>query len=121
MYLIYNKGLNKDILNAIKNREYSHAQLISIYQEIYHSKSNKNKGMRNAMVAFAICVVFILCASMMKNSSSKMPFLMLITFVIVFFIVFAYIKINLVNKSKRQFMNALQKGYPELIDEFTSI
>ena len=121
MYIMYNKGLHKELLNEIRNRKLTHEQLMSIYQDVCQRKANKNKGMRNAMFAFLMCAIFILCLGMLQSSDSKMGILMLITFVIVFLIVFVYIKLNFVNKTKRQFMSALEEGYPEFMDEFNTL
>lgn len=118
MNIIYNKGLKKELLNAIKSRQYTREQLISMYQELNKRQSNKNSGMRNAMLAFAVCAVFVLGASVMNSPDMMMIIFPLLACIVVFIVAFSYLKINFVNKAKRQFMDALEIGYPELVEEF---
>lgn len=116
--LVYNKGLSKEVLNAIKNREYTKEELVSISQELNLKKSNKNKGMRSAMIIFALCAIFVLGTAFMTVPNSRLLFLTLIGFAVIFIVTFIFLKINFVNKAKRQFINALQTAYPEFKYEF---
>ncbi|MEG2270435.1 MAG: hypothetical protein RSC27_03845 [Bacilli bacterium] len=64
---------------------------------------------------------FILLLSMMCpiNTDGILP--IVIASLNVFIVAFVFIKINIVNKSKRLFTRAIKKGYPELEKEFKSI
>ncbi|MEG0155929.1 MAG: hypothetical protein RR678_11225 [Lachnospiraceae bacterium] len=120
-WFVYNKGLDKGVLNSIRNREYSQKQLVAMFQELNNKKNKRNKGVMVAMVAFALCATFVLMTSMMNPANTAGIIPTVIAILVVFVIAFCFIKVNMVNKAKNQFMNALKKGYPELVGQFESL
>ncbi|MEG0361484.1 MAG: hypothetical protein RR602_07615 [Longicatena sp.] len=121
MWFIYNKGLKKEVLDSIKNRKYSYEQLVSMFKEINNKWETKNKGISTAMIGFGLCAIFVLATSVMNSINTVGMLPVVIAILVVFIIAFSFVKINFVNKAKRQFINAIKKGYPELVKDFESI
>ncbi|MEG0022489.1 MAG: hypothetical protein RR745_06475 [Bacilli bacterium] len=121
MWFIYNKGLKKEVLDSIKNREYSHEQLVSMFQELNQKWEIRKKGISTAMIIYGLCTTFVLATNIMNPVNTGGILLIVIASLNIFIIAFVFIKINIVNKSKRQFTSAIKKGYPELEKEFEFI
>lgn len=128
IFFVYNTGLNKEVINKIQNHQYSNDELKYIYEEILKTNKKRNQGLKIAMISLGVCFLMMAISffyKMIKYSSSgiSMKFVspLFILAIPCLLLVLLYAKYNLVEKSKRQFMNALKQGYPELTKQFENI
>lgn len=117
--IIYNKGLPKEVIHNIENKNYSTDELLEIHQRIKKSYTNKTNGFSMAIVAVIICAVFVIVLGMMNlekgTSTFFVPFVGIILCVT---IAVVFVRKNIVDKSKNQFIKAVAKGYPEMAGKF---
>ena len=114
--LIYNKGLSKELLNNIENGKFSTEEIFKFYHEILKQNAQKKKGFNLAAMMFGICAIFVIFIGMSASSGGSI-FIGFIAIIIVGAIALGYIKVNFVEKAKKQFVNAVHKGYPELVEK----
>lgn len=126
-YFVYNQGLKKEVINKIQNHQYSNDELKYIYEEILRTNKKRNQGLKIAMILLFCCFLMMVISSfykMFKSLSSgehmSISFLFILAIPCLSLVVL-YAKYNLVEKSKRQFMSALEIGYPELKEQFSNI
>lgn len=113
------KSLNKDIRKAIKNREYTHEQLVLIHKDVSKNQSNDNKGLQRAIIVVLFSFIFMTIISFIKMADRNPRFfIMRVLSILILVALIGFMKINFVNKPKRQFLKAIKIGYPEYYDEF---
>lgn len=115
----FGKSLNKDIRKAIKNREYTHEQLVLINKEVSKNQLNDNKGLHTAITValFTFILMRVLSFSKVSNKDPMLSVMSILPVLVIVALIF-FMKINFVDKPKRQFLKAVKRGYPEYYDEF---
>lgn len=117
--IIYNRGLTKEVKMNIENRKYTVEEVSSIYKEISISSSNRNTGFKRVIAILIVLSIFFILVPMLSSPSNATIFILMICIVLIVFAML-YVQLNIVNKTKKQFIKAVEKGYPELLDQFTS-
>lgn len=113
------KSLNDDIRKAIKNREYTHEQLVLIYKDVSKNQFNDNKGLQRAITVVLFIFILMPILSFIKTPNKDLMLLIMkIIPILIMVALIAFMKINFVDKPKRQFLKAVKIGYPEYYDEF---
>lgn len=113
------KSLDKDIRKAIENREYTHEQLVLINKKLSNNQSNDNKGLYTAIIVALFSFILMPTLSFIKLQNREPRFfIMRVLPILVIVALIVFMKINFVNKPKRQFLKAIKIGYPEYYDEF---
>lgn len=121
MYIgfIFNKGLPKELLKKIENREYTDEELRRLYATLKHKNATRAKGFSAALSIAIVCFAFISVLTMMNrpNSQGASVWSVFITGAILV-LCMVFVKFNFRDKEKRQFMKAVKKGYPEMAERF---
>lgn len=117
--IVYNKGLPKEVLHNIELRNYSEDELFEIHQQIKESYTNKKNGFSLAAVLVIACAFFVILLGIMGSEQGSLtviaPFGGVVFAVIV---AITFLRKNIVNKSKNQFIRTVEKSYPELAGKF---
>ena len=122
MYLFTSKGLDKEIKLNIKNRKYSMEELNQIYEATLPDKQEaKSAFIFNAVVTFLTLGYIMLRAikDIEFDEDDVLYFCITLGIMAICFIfclaVFYYCFFK---RNRKQFLKALKKGYPELINKF---
>lgn len=115
----YNKGLPQEILKAIEGKQYSVEELIVLHGKIKQDYANKAKGYARALVAMLLCAGLVLFLGLLSPSTNPtVSWILALAFAGILLVVATFLKRNWRDKCKRQFVRAVQKGYPELAGDF---
>ena len=115
---IYNRGLSKEKLKKIENREYTQEQIEYIYHFLYDHYQLKRKAWLKVIIMMIVIVLGIGLLGFINSKAKMMVYggSVLATGIICF-LVCIYAKINMVDKEIRQFYKALKTGYPEMAEK----
>lgn len=114
--LLLNEGLQKEVKSNILNKAYNSDELNEIYNSIIFTQ----KTSKGAFIIDAL-ILFLVLAYITYQMSSGFEDLILATIVIAsisYIICLLFIGYSLFKRTEKQFLKAIKKAYPELINEF---
>lgn len=107
-------GLKRSVRKALKEGAYSEDEVYLIYHEILDSYRSQCKGFRMACLVVLGVFVILVALSFQKMMDNRLLLGFFAGTILVVFILLAFVKGLYIDRSKRQFLNAVKKGYPQL-------
>lgn len=111
VHFFIRKALDKNFVNAIKNRSLSTEQLDHYYEQLINEKKSAPVEFIIACVAIIVGFYFLTGGLLDGFSDYLKAFLIISPAFLLLFYDYFYLRIN-------QFKSAVKKGYPELKDRY---
>ena len=105
-------------LKSIKSGGYTKEELDIICKIVKDDYTRYKKGFKVAVVVAFFTVSLILFLGFYKGLPGTVLIDCLILFIVVYTLIFILIYVQKVNKIRKTFLKAVQKGYPELYNEY---
>ena len=116
MLFVYGKNLDKNIRSDISNRVYSEEDLNKIYQKLNDEKTIHKDDFK--IDAVTVLIAFGLLGYTMVKDDSELLDSAICVCSIGYVICMAILYRSLFKKRKKQFLKAVKKGYPELVEKY---
>lgn len=123
MATIYiNRGLRKDIRKGIEQRLYKQEEIQHLHEVLLKEYRNRKVGLKRAVIIIGsiFLIMFLLTAFTGPKNGMDLTTLF-ITFgvlAVMLVIIFFFLRHNMVELNKKQFLRSLEIGYPELLNRF---
>ena len=105
-------------LKSIKSGGYTKEELDIICKIVKDDYTRYKKGFKVAVVVALFTVSLIVFLGVDKGLPGTVLIDCLILFIVVYTLIFILIYVQKVNKIRKTFLKAVQKGYPELYNEY---
>lgn len=112
-------SLKKVIRNKIKLSEYSVEELSQLYNRVKLENSNNKKGYKRLVYCTLLISFLLTILSIEKLFSNSAVFNSIVLVYFVLALLLVIIKHLYVDRVKRQFLKAIEQGYPNMAESFT--
>lgn len=109
-------GLKRSVRKALQEGAYSEEEVYLIYHELFDSYRGQRKGFRLACLVVLGVFLLLVALSLQKLMEERLLLGIFAGMILVVFLLLAFVKWLYIDRSKRQFLKAVQKGYPQLND-----
>ena len=116
--VLTSEKLPRYTLKSIKSGGYTKEELDIICKIVKDDYTRYKKGFKVAVVVAFFTVSLILFLGFYKGLPGTVLIDCLILFIVVYTLIFILIYVQKVNKIRKTFLKAVQKGYPELYNEY---
>ena len=116
--ILTSEKLPRYTLKSIKSGGYTKEELDIICKIVKDDYTRYKKGFKVAVVVAFFTVSLILFLGFYKGLPGTVLIDCLILFIVVYTLIFILIYVQKVNKIRKTFLKAVQKGYPELYNEY---
>ena len=112
--------LPRGTLKAISKGLYSIEELDEIFEFVKSEYRRYRKNLRVTMGIVLLCMAFVLSLGVFTGHHMKMEVFLgiVLMYVIILILIFLIIYVQKVNKIRTTFLVAVEKGYPELYNEY---
>ena len=112
--------LPRGTLKTISKGLYSIEELDEIFEFVKSEYRRYRKNLRVTMGIVLLCMAFVLSLGMFSGHHMKMEVFLgiVLMYVIILILIFLVIYVQKVKKSRKTFLVAVEKGYPELYNTY---
>ena len=118
MATLYYRTLNRDLKNALKNRQIPDAQLKEVVDNFKEEKKKTVKRVNIIMIIVTIIMLVVTMPAFSQNKAPQFIIYMLGMVLLVMAVIYVLTYFALIGLMTTQFNSALKKGYPEYAMEY---